>query len=154
MSSEQHEQARLCASCGTPLTPGLRFCASCGNWIGADDPVVEDPVAEVPVVEEPVADEPVVEDEPVAVVEPPVAVDKPVVREEQTVRELPALAVHEPLTGDLAMRDVHSLPAATQVEERPVTFAREPLSWVWRVLLAIALLLVFAAAAAALRLTR
>ncbi len=134
-----HGSARVCASCGASLTPGLRFCASCGNWIGTDEPVV--------------AAEPVlVEDQPAAVLEEEPVLEQPAM--EQPVRELPALAVHEPLSGELAMSEVHSMPASTRVEERPVTFARESLSWVRRVLLAIILLLVFAAAAAALRLTR
>src|SRR3954447_24330250 len=139
-AEERQVSARLCASCGAPLTPGLRFCASCGNWIGADDPVVET----LP---------PAVEEKPATTVEEPV-VEQPVVREEHPIRELPALVAHEPLNGELALSEVHSMPATTRVDERPVTFAREPLSWVRRVLLAIALLVVFAVAAAALRLTR
>src|SRR3954469_11724526 len=108
---------RLCASCGAPLSPGLRFCASCGNWIGSDDPVVEE----------------------AAVVEAPVEEAEPVERE-HPVREVPALVVHEPPVGDMAMTEVHAMPVSAHVEDRPIVFAREPLSRMRRVLLAIALL--------------
>src|SRR3954471_6090287 len=88
-----HEPARVCASCGAALTPGLRFCASCGNWIGADEPVVD----ETPVV----VDEPPVlaDEEPAAVDEDPAAGAEPI--DEHPVREVPALAVHEPSLAEL-----------------------------------------------------
>src|SRR3954454_19897772 len=93
------DAARVCASFGARLTPGLRFCASCGNWIGADDPVVEAPV----LVEEPHA---LVDEAPDAVDDPATGAE-PV--EEHPVREVPALAVHEPSLGELSLNDVHSL---------------------------------------------
>jgi uncharacterized Zn finger protein (UPF0148 family) len=150
---------RTCSSCGAPLRDGARFCASCGNWIGAE-PAVE--VADEPeAVEEPEPAEDVEEPEPDEDVEE--AEEATPVDEEAEVLEEEEDA---PVEGPEAFLEPEVFEDADEIEEitellpmqppprpgaRPVSLSREPLTIPRRILVAIALLMLFGAIAVGLR---
>jgi uncharacterized Zn finger protein (UPF0148 family) len=141
---------RTCSSCGAALRDGARFCASCGNWIGAE-PAVE------------------VADEPEAVEEPEPAEDveeaeeaTPVDEEAEVLEEEEDAPVEEPE----AFLEPEVFEDADEIEEitellpmqppprpgaRPVSLSREPMTIPRRILVAIALLMLFGAIAVGLR---
>jgi hypothetical protein len=158
---EEQPAARACASCGASLRPDARFCASCGNWIGAA------PVEEAPDPSPPIEDGPAEEEQPQ---------EEP--REEQAVeaqpdddhpgtfeawREMEELrAVEDRAEPDEVdelelpdeieeITELHSMTPPPRPGVQPVSLSREPMSRPRRVLVAIALLMLFGAIAVALR---
>lgn len=63
------EQAPACVHCGAPLTPGVKFCESCGKPVASPAPVTVAPAA-VPVPAEPEPVEPPSKPEEIPVPEP------------------------------------------------------------------------------------
>jgi len=63
------EQAPVCPHCGAPLTPGVRFCESCGKPVTPSAPVTVAP-ATVPVPEEPESPGPPSKPEEISIPEP------------------------------------------------------------------------------------
>jgi hypothetical protein len=142
------EEQRACASCGALLRPDARFCASCGNWIGATALVEEQPLEEAPVVAEvPVEEQP--EDDHPGTFEAWRELE-----ELRSVEDLPAPDELDELELPDEIEEItelHSMTPPHRPGVQPVSLSREPMTLPRRVLLAVALLLLFGAIAVALR---
>jgi hypothetical protein len=133
MADETQPGARTCASCGASLRPDARFCASCGNWIGAPEPV-----------EEPEEPSP-----PVPAFEELKAVEDPEERQDpEELHELDELQEPDEIEE---ITELHPIVPPPRPGVQPVSLSREPMTRPRRVLLAIALLMLFGAIAVALR---
>ena len=100
--------ARICPSCGASLRADAKFCATCGNWLGAPEAVEElDELDELDELQEP-----------------------------DEIEEI---------------TELHAMLPPPRPGVQPVSLSREPMTAPRRVLLAIALLMLFGAIAVALR---
>ena len=152
---EDQAAARTCDSCGASLRPDARFCASCGNWIGAAEPVEEPAAHDAPLPEQAVDEQPAeahaeepLEDQPGSFeewreMEELRALDEVKQPEERHGREEPD-EIEE-------ITELHPMTPPPRPGVQPVSLSREPMTRPRRVLLAIALLVLFGAIAVALR---
>jgi hypothetical protein len=169
---EAQPAARACASCGASLRPDARFCASCGNWIGAVVPVEEPANPSPPVEEQPPEEEQPEEEPPEEQAADPQPAAEQVVeaqpdddhpgtfeawREMEELRAVEGVGEPDEL-DELELPDeieeiteLHSMTPPPRPGVQPVSLSREPMSRPRRVLVAIALLMLFGAVAVALR---